>query len=210
VNLGSPSTPLLEIRKQAVIDATASHTFISPNALPGQILAHIRSGLRVACDHKFGNAHRRPKPNTICLGSSGLPSMKRSGRKDSGSSYISGFLVISLRDILKELSQLRIGGKRKVQTICLPLRENPWEYDIQDIGHFESMYGESLWRKKVPVSSTYCKMERPESIPKVRGGCHLHYILAREDHAGIRSDVPVQLHNKCFKIWKGTTVCKVR
>ena len=45
VNLGSPSTPLLEIRKQAVIDATASHTFISPNAFPGQILAHIRNGL---------------------------------------------------------------------------------------------------------------------------------------------------------------------
>ena len=45
MNLGSPSTPLLEIRKQAVIDATASHMFVSANALPGQILAHIRSGL---------------------------------------------------------------------------------------------------------------------------------------------------------------------
>jgi hypothetical protein len=47
VNLGSPITPLLEIRKQAVIDATASHIFISANALPGHILVHI-SGL--LCD----------------------------------------------------------------------------------------------------------------------------------------------------------------
>ena len=47
---------------------------------------------------------------------------------------------------LKKLSQLRIGGKRKVQTICLPLRENLWEYGIQDIRHFESMYGEPLWK----------------------------------------------------------------
>ena len=31
---------------------------------------------------------------------------------------------------------MRIGGKRKAQTKCLPLRENPGEYDIQDIGHF--------------------------------------------------------------------------
>ena len=55
VNLGSPSTPLLEIRKQAVIDVTASHTFTSPNALPGQILAHIRSGLDARCViTKFG------------------------------------------------------------------------------------------------------------------------------------------------------------
>jgi hypothetical protein len=54
---------------------------------------------------------------------------------------------------VKELSQLRIGGKRNVQTICLPLRESPREYDIQDIGHFESMYGERLWRKKVLVST---------------------------------------------------------
>ena len=45
LNLGSPSALLLEIRKLAVIDATASHTFVSPNALPGQILAHVRSGL---------------------------------------------------------------------------------------------------------------------------------------------------------------------
>ena len=65
VNLGSPISPLLEIRKQVVIDATASHTLISPNTLPGQILAHIRSGLYVMCDHKFGNTYRRPKPNTI-------------------------------------------------------------------------------------------------------------------------------------------------
>ena len=85
--------------------------------------------------------------------------MNRSGQKDSGSSYISGFLLICLNDILKELSQLRLGGgKRKVQTICLPLRENPWEYDTQDIRHFESMYEEPLWSKKVPVS-TYCKIE---------------------------------------------------
>ena len=130
------------------------------------------------CDQKFGDTYRRPKPNTICLGSSGLPSMKRSGRKDSGSSYISGFLVICLNDILKELSQLRAGDKRKVRTICLPLRENLWEYDIQDIGHFELMYGEPLWKNKVPVS-TYWKMERLESIPKVRGGCHLYYIFTK-------------------------------
>ena len=39
VNLGSPITPLLEIWKQAVIDATASHMFISANVLPGHILA---------------------------------------------------------------------------------------------------------------------------------------------------------------------------
>ena len=78
--------------------------------------------------------------------------MKRSGQKDFGSSYISGFLAICLSNILKELSQLRIGGKVKVRTIYLPLRENPWEYDIQDIGHFESMYGEPLWKNKVPVS----------------------------------------------------------
>jgi len=70
--------------------------------------------------------------------------MKRSGRKHWGSSYISGFLVICLSDILKELSQLRIGGKRNVQTICLPVQESPREYDIRDIGHFESMYGEPL------------------------------------------------------------------
>jgi hypothetical protein len=78
VNLGSPSTPLLEIRKQAVMDATASHTFISPNALPGQRLARISKWVA----WKSGNIYRRPKPNTICLGSSGLPSMKRSGRKE--------------------------------------------------------------------------------------------------------------------------------
>ena len=41
VNLGSPIAPLLEIWKQAVIDATASHMFISANALPGHKLAHI-------------------------------------------------------------------------------------------------------------------------------------------------------------------------
>jgi len=104
--------------------------------------------------------------------------MKRSGRKDSGSSYISGFLVICLSDILKELSQLRIGGKRKVQTICLPLRESPREYYIRDIGHFELMYGESLSKNKVSVSAYY-KMERPGNIPKVKGGCHLHYIVSK-------------------------------
>ena len=41
VNFGSPTVPLLVIWKQAVIDATASHIFISANALPGHILAHI-------------------------------------------------------------------------------------------------------------------------------------------------------------------------
>jgi len=100
VNLGSLSIPFAEIWKQAVIDATASHMFASANAFPGQILAHFRE--KVAW--KFGNAYRCPKPNTICLGSSGSPSMKRSGRKNWGSSYISGFPVIPLRNILKELS----------------------------------------------------------------------------------------------------------
>ena len=45
VTLGSPIGPLAEIRRQAVMDATASHMFVSANALPGQILVHIRSGL---------------------------------------------------------------------------------------------------------------------------------------------------------------------
>jgi hypothetical protein len=60
--------------------------------------------------------------------------------------------------------------------------------------------------------STYFVIERPVNIPKVGGGCHLHCIifLEREDHVGIRSDVPVQLHDKRFNIWKGTTVCKAR
>ena len=43
--MGSPIAPLLEMLKQAVIVATASHIFISANTLPGHILAHI-SGLR--------------------------------------------------------------------------------------------------------------------------------------------------------------------
>ena len=38
VNLGSLIAPLLEMLKQAVIDATASHIFISANILPGHIL----------------------------------------------------------------------------------------------------------------------------------------------------------------------------
>ena len=38
VNLGSPIAPLLEMLKQAVIDATASHIFVSANILPGHIL----------------------------------------------------------------------------------------------------------------------------------------------------------------------------
>jgi hypothetical protein len=71
---------------------------------------------------------------------------------------------------------IAVGSEGKVRTICLLLRENPREYYIQDIGHFESMYGEPLWRKKV---STYYKMERPGSIPKVSGGCHLHYIFRK-------------------------------
>ena len=46
--------------------------------------------------------------------------MKRSGRKDSGSSYISEFLLISLSDISKELNKVRINGEREVlQTINL-------------------------------------------------------------------------------------------
>jgi hypothetical protein len=112
VNLSSPIGPLAEIRKQAVMDATESHTLVSANALPGQILARIMSALR-GLRVKFGNTHRRPKPNSICLGSSGSPSMKRSGRKDSGSSYISGFRVIALRDISKHLSQLRLVARER-------------------------------------------------------------------------------------------------
>ena len=165
--------PLAEIRKQAVMDATASHRFVSANNLPGQILERIMSAF-AWWRAKFGNTHRRPKPNTNCLGSSGSPSMKRSGRKDSGSSYISGFLVIPLRDIFERPKPIAIGGEIEVQTICLPLRANPLEYDIQDIDHLESMYGERLWRKKV---STYYIMEKPGSIPKVAGGCHLQYIF---------------------------------
>jgi hypothetical protein len=42
---------------------------------------------------------------------------------------------------------IAIGSKGKAQTICLPLRENPWEYYIQGIDHFESMYEEPLERK---------------------------------------------------------------
>ena len=45
VNLGSPSAPLVEIRKQAAMEATASHMFVSANALPGQILACHISGV---------------------------------------------------------------------------------------------------------------------------------------------------------------------
>jgi hypothetical protein len=42
VYLDSPIAPLPEILQQAVIDATASHMFISANALPGHILCiHI-------------------------------------------------------------------------------------------------------------------------------------------------------------------------
>ena len=37
--------PLVEIRKQAVMDATASHRFVSANNLPGQILERIMSAL---------------------------------------------------------------------------------------------------------------------------------------------------------------------
>ena len=95
--------------------------------------------------YRSGNTYRRPKPNIICLGSRALPAMKRSGRKDSGSPYISEFLLISLRNISKELSKVRIGGRRKVlQTINLPWRQHLWEYDIQDTDHPWSMYGESL------------------------------------------------------------------
>jgi len=68
---------------------------------------------------------------------------------------------------------ITVCSKRKtVQTIRLPSRELPREYDIQGIGHFESMYGEALWKNKVTVS-TYYKLERLRNIPKVRGGCHL-------------------------------------
>jgi len=45
VNLGSFIGPLVEIRKQAVMDATASHTLVSANALPGQVLVRSKSGL---------------------------------------------------------------------------------------------------------------------------------------------------------------------
>ena len=112
---------------------------------------------------------------------------------------------------MKERSQLLIGGRGKVQTICSPLQENPWECDIQDIGHFESMYGESLWKKKVPVSEHLLRNKR-ELRAFLRQEEDATYItlLARKDHAGIRGDVPVQLRNKCFKIRKGTTVGKLR
>jgi len=102
--------------------------------------------------------------------------MKRSGRKDSGSSYISGFLVIPLRDIVERPKPMAIGGEIKIQTICLPLRANPLEYDIQGIDHLELMYGGRLWRKKVSISYI---MEKPGSIPKVAGGCHLHYTFKK-------------------------------
>jgi hypothetical protein len=46
VNLGSPIGPLAEIWRQAVMDATASHTLVSANAFPGQILPRIMSALR--------------------------------------------------------------------------------------------------------------------------------------------------------------------
>ena len=39
--------------------------------------------------------------------------MKRSGQKDCGSSYISGFLVIPLKDILTDLSQLRLLARER-------------------------------------------------------------------------------------------------
>ena len=122
VNLGSPIAPLLEIRKQAVIDATASHMFISANALPGHILAHIYQDQGCIRGYKFGgNTHRRPKPNINCFGSSGLPSMKRSGQKDSGSSYIPGFLVIPLRGYFeKEWAKYELVARGRLQTINLP------------------------------------------------------------------------------------------
>ena len=84
--------------------------------------------------------------------------------------------MIPLGDVLKHLSHLQLVAREKVRTIYLPLRENPQEYHIQDIGRFESMHGESLWRKKV---STYDKIERLGNIPKVRGGCHLKFIFSK-------------------------------
>ena len=79
----------------------------------GTYTFHILEGGCTRCYTSL-ETHRRPKPNINCFGSSCVPSMKRSGRKDSGSSYISGFLLSPLRNILKRvLCQMRIGEKRK-------------------------------------------------------------------------------------------------
>ena len=94
---------------------------------------------------KIGNTHRRPKPNINCFGSSGLSSMKRSGRKHSGSSYIPGFLVSPLRDDSKMgWAKYELVARQRLHTINLPWRSHPWEYDNQDTGHFQLMRGESL------------------------------------------------------------------
>ena len=55
----------------------------------------------------------------------------------------------------------------------------------------------------------YYKIEELVSVPKVREGCHLQCILGKENHAGVKNDMPVQLHYECFKIRKETTVCKI-
>jgi hypothetical protein len=65
------------------------------------------------------DAYRRPKPKAISLASSGLPSMKRSGRKDPGSSYISGFWVIALYRISDgRRNWWGLAGKHGIPYIC--------------------------------------------------------------------------------------------
>ena len=62
VNFGSPISPLLEIRKQVMIDATAGHRVHITKRL-----AKTNTGteLHVMCDYKVGNTYRHPKPDTI-------------------------------------------------------------------------------------------------------------------------------------------------
>ena len=175
MNLGSPNAPLLEIWKQAVIDATASHIFISAMVLPGHKLCTL-SGLGCIRGYQIRNTHRRPKPNISCFGSSCLPSMKRSGRKDSGSSYILGFLVSPLMDILKGMGHMQIGGMRE--------RYRPYIcHDDSTLGNMISkilvIFGWCVGNPCRERKSAFitCETEKSRSIPKVAGALHLHRIL---------------------------------
>ena len=115
--------------------------------------------------------------------------MNRSGRKDSGSSYISGFLVIALNDISKLMSQVRISDKRegRVHTIRLPWQENPWEYDIQDTGHFGLTYGESLWE----MNQQLLQNRSRGAFLRWAEGSTYNTFLATENDTRMKSDVPV-------------------